>query len=467
MNNKETVPLNYHGENNRKPIYKSGDNLTYDEKLQMKKVYQNSNCHNQSIGRNDNMETTNWAFQLISVDNKIVCVGGVNLTTKELGYDCTHKDYVGKGIYKYMCNERINNIKDFHGVETFYLFTEHEYLIKTHLNSGLVMLDQKSTSGNFTCRYTKQIYEGMTDNYYIFRTVISDSYKMNLVSYKHTYSNCSGMYIGNGNIITAGHCYKDTFKERLMEVHEITFGLNNANKKLDIPTDLQESIYKYNEERDKRAQWKDIAIIKLPPKLLDKIKDLQLEIIPILINPEDTPPLTAIDNNKLNNLRLFGSTQNSLERQVEINKNIFIENHEDSNFLKQLTNIGVNALTHLAFDINLKNSDVITEYKKRWTCLTQETTATGGDSGGPLFFFDENRNIPIFIGDLLGISPDLCDGTTTRNSDRYGKGPVIVNAAYFINWIKKYSDKLFIYNYNTKNISIYLTLKEIIINCNQ
>jgi len=457
------IPLKYQIGGNKKSIYKSGNNLTSEEIIQIKAVYQNSDCQNQSIVWRSDMDTNNWQFQLISYD-KIACVGGVKLDTKELGYDCTHKDYQRYGLYKDMCNERMKNIQIFHYGETFYLFTKHKYLIKTHLNSGLVLLDQKSTPETFTCRYTNQTYSGMTNNYYIFRTVIPGSYKMNLVSYKHTYGNCSGMYIGNGNIITAGHCYKEKFNETSMNINEITFGWQTANNHtLNIPTGNSGSIYNYNDDSDINNQWKDISIIKLPQILLNKIKDLQLETIPILINPEKTPPLSGSDTNKLNKLSLFGRTADSLEREVEINKNMFIEDN------KHLTLIGQNALMQNAFDIKLVNSNIITEYKKRFTCLTQKTKSMGGDSGGSLFFFDENRNIPIYIGDLLGLSPDLCDSKTTTNTNpRFGYGPVVINSAYFINWIEKYSDKLFIYDYVTKNISIYENpLKRIIINCNQ
>lgn len=464
-----TIPLKYQIGGNKKSIYKSGDNLTSEEIRQIKAVYQNSNCQNQSITWRSNMDTNNWEFQLILVDDKIVCVGGVKLDTKELGHDCTHIDYTGKGLYKDMCNERIKNIKNFHNGKTFYLFTEWEYLINTHLNSGLVLLDQKSTPGTFTCRYTNQKYSAMTDNYYIFRTVTPSSYKMNLVSYNHTYGNCSGMYIGNGNIITAGHCYKEKFNEIRMNINEITFGWQTANKTLNISHNLNGSIYKYNNERDINNQWKDISIIKLPQILLNKIKDLQLETIPILINPEKTPPTSSTDASKLKKLTLFGRTADSLEREVEINKNMFIEDNSDTNFLKHLTLNRETALTLNAFDIKLENSNIITEYKKRFTCLTQRTKSMGGDSGGPLFFFEENKNIPIYIGDLLGLSSDLCDSKTTTNTNpRFGYGPVVINSAYFINWIEQYSDKLFIYDYVTKNISIYENpLKRIIINCNQ
>ena len=168
-------------------------------------------------------------------------------------------------------------------------------------------------------------------------------------------------------------------------------------------------------------------------------------------------------------MSLFGR---SFEREVEINKNIFIEDSSDTKFLNQLPNIERHALRENAFDINLDNSNIITEYKKRFTCLTKQTKSMGGDSGGPLFFFEKNKNIPIYIGDLLGLSGDLCDSRTTTDSHpRFGYGPVIINSAYFINWIEQYSDKLFIYDYVTKNISIYENplkrILKIIINCNQ
>lgn len=191
------------------------------------------------------MITDNWEFQLVLVDDVIACVGGVKVQDKELCYDCTHKDYT-KDLYGIMCKQRMINLKINHLDKSFYLFTEHEYLIKTHLNSGLVLLDQKSTLETFTCRYTKQEYSDMTNNYYIFRTVISDSYKSNLIRYISNYGTCSGIYIGDGVIITAGHCWKDLFgKDELdnPKISIIKFGMRTIY----IPPDLQGSIYKYYE----------------------------------------------------------------------------------------------------------------------------------------------------------------------------------------------------------------------------
>ena len=149
---------------------------------------------------------------------------------------------------------------------------------------------------------------------------------------------------------------------------------------------------------------------------------------------------------------------------------MFILDNTHDDFLKKLVLIGENSLYNNSYEISLANSDIITEYKKRFTCIDKNTRSDGGDSGGPLFFL--NNNIPIFIGGLLGLSPDICDSkATTNDNPRYGYGPVIINSAYFINWIEQFSDKLFIYDYVTKNISIYENplkrILKIIINCNQ
>ena len=163
------------------------------------------------------------------------------------------------------------------------------------------------------------------------------------------------------------------------------------------------------------------------------------------------PPINHTDTDTLNKLSLFGSEYG--EDEVKINKNMFIIDERTPGFTKHLSSMKQNALLNYSYEISLDNSNIITEHKKRFTCVDKLTKSDKGDSGGPLFFFNDDR--PIFIGGLLGISPDICDGKTDDTNAKFGYGPVIINSSYYLNWINQYFDNLYIFDYATKNISIY------------
>ena len=368
---------------------------------------------------------------------KIIGVAGINLTDKELGYDAIfHSDeekisrpisdgYIGflrKGYYRQLCAERVKNVQIKHPTQSFFLFTKHTRLLKTHIDSGLELLDimpprvpSRGPTGTFKCNYSKNVYERIDGNDYALRLLCDrhkpdngDANKNNFPNFvqipyenrDHQPGLCSGMYIGNGIIITAAHCLKPNGNENLPNevVAKVILDPYGPRKK-----EIQ-GRYHYYPGRTFQDTWKDIAVIRINK---NHISDLQLAKIPILADPVNLPPQTHLDpDNEIPDLFMYGYPGGGV-RQITVNKNA----------LNPILMTMATLLAHLPgiYDFgNLpigypnnaqgKINFVRDEFKKRFTCTN--LPAVEGDSGGPLYL--KKKNNKILIGSVLGAGGGIC-----------------------------------------------------------
>lgn len=94
---------------------------------------------------------------------------------------------------------------------------------------------------------------------------------------------CSGIYISPGIILTAGHCFKDSFKETEITITSLKF--SNTNEELSID-DIK---FNYFTKRDVDNVWHDISVITFNNKYKNRDiinKDTHKQI-KIKVDPEN------------------------------------------------------------------------------------------------------------------------------------------------------------------------------------
>ena len=411
-------------------IYKDGLNPLFQEEIDQIKVVYNSNPDGSIRWIGDMADLTKWNFQLLKIringdsqgSEKIIGVVGINLEDRELGYDAIfHSDeekidsdisagyigFLGKGYYRQLCAERVKNVQMKHSTKSFFLFTEHTRLLKTHIDSGLELLDVMPPAGDgtFTCRYSHKMYTRIDGTDYALRLLCNDHKPDNGDANKNKFPNfvridnpglCSGLYIGNGIIITAAHCLKESGNE--VGPNEIT-----ATVTIDPHGSIKQVTgrYHYYPYRTSNSTWKDISVI-----VIDKnaIADMQLAKIPILDDPINLPPMHHMDDTLIPDLFMYGFPGGGV-RDVTLSKNALNAYSGGSpvqTILREITEVDryeIGIYPNWQDAVRVRGTPpegyapteegklnfVRHEYKKRFTCTNDQTRAIPGDSGGPLF----------------------------------------------------------------------------------
>lgn len=468
--------------------------LSFNDIDQIKVVY-NSNPDTSIRWRDDMADATKWNFQLLKIrhnddpqgSEKIIGVAGVNLTDKELGYDAIfHSDeengniprssgyigFLGKGYYRQLCAERVKNVQAKHPTESFFLFTQHTRLLKIHIDSGLELLDvmPPGDDGTFTCRYSRHVYTRIDGTDYALRLLCNNHKPDNGNGNANKFPNfvridkpgmCSGLYIGNGIIITAAHCLKEGGGEAGPNEIDAMVMLDPYNARIRV-----RGRYHYYPYRNANSTWKDIAVI-----VIDKnaIADMQLAKIHILDDPVNLPPMHHMDDTQIPNLFMYGFPGGGV-RDVTLSKNALSEYIVSSPvqfILREIKRINMyeigkypDAPNGLPEGYGNRYKDLLNfvryEYKKRFTCTNDQTLAIPGDSGGPLFF--KNNSNKIMISSVIGNFGETCP-LTHRDGQNYGVS--FVNTSFFKDWIlskiinpDSKGNEFFIYNLGSQKTRI-------------
>ena len=272
------------------------------------------------------MLNDDYIFILLYCDSKICGQCGIDIINCEYRDDFILPKYRERGLYKLLLNNRVNysESEEFirkYGDKIYYLFTEfskpyrNSKKIKTHLNSGLTLLD-KPINTKFKSKFNDQTYS-LDGLYLAFRTSIGDL-EDNYVTYEFNVNfRCCGIYLGNGKILTANHC-KGMIEHNYINITTINIG-ENCYK-----IQLSDRIKFENLGMDE--DYKDYAILTIPDKLVkdgDKYHenlDLELQRVFICLDQNMLPDGT-------NNYYIQGSR---------------LPNCEYDNFKKELVKIPLN-----------------------------------------------------------------------------------------------------------------------------
>ena len=208
----------------------------------------------------------------------------------EIGGDLVMPEYRKLGFYKNITKIFIDVVRCIYPTDIIYLFTKHKYVIKTHLDSGLIMLDAQYTD-TFTSIHTKKIYRNLHGYHYVFRTpgTLGHNILDNCLSEGIT---CQSIYIGDGLFMTARHCCcddeyaKETGTKKWSNDQNYRFLKNDQTN-----IKLKQQIHRTWPEIEDLEAYLDVnfAIVSDnndKTKLDTYIKKFQIEKVMIYENPE-------------------------------------------------------------------------------------------------------------------------------------------------------------------------------------
>jgi hypothetical protein len=178
------------------PLIFNATNPTGDILTKLKSIY--------SKNRWVSSYSSSTYIYIMNTNDDIISVVSINNNTNELRDDTTDPLYRRLGLYKILCNERVKYVTKNFNLNTIYnLYTEHDYLMPTHCNSGLYLASN-----------TKQRVPRDSDPtlYWHFTTFMTDENILNRIHEEHIIDSiihirdCVATSIGNNNIISAMHC---------------------------------------------------------------------------------------------------------------------------------------------------------------------------------------------------------------------------------------------------------------------
>jgi hypothetical protein len=442
----------------------NGASLSENQITQIKNVY-SSNSETKSWWQVGRMKKKDYTFSVIKANNIIIGVAGIDFNDLELRDDAVHNNYQGKGYYKQLLVHTNKWLLDHHKDKIFYLFTEktsdesyNQKKILNHLNAGLVLLENTTNKINtyksIANRKTYQHLGGI--DYLIFRT--PGSHGLNMITYNYTtnspryrsennkYSTCSGIYIGNGIIITADHCDKEKAEDVIAHEDRNLYTIKNVDVNF---VNMKKSTNKLNFHPNyKRTnlnglEFNDIAIIKISDDEINNINH-DLEIIPLLQ-----------DNNYINTLLLNDKHINFKSQMY--GRNIGIQNTvlDKINYIQFIDDFfadgAFSQLPKILFsgDKSREGDNIFDKVFKRLKnnlFCSINSNSKPGDSGGPHWLYNNNNQM-IYIGPT-GTKPYLyC--TTPKDS-------ISISPVYnYLDTIKEYKRPILIYNYE-QNKFIYM-----------
>ena len=275
-------------------------------------------------------------------------IGGrfLYFSTGEIGGDIVMNDYKKFGFYKNITKIFIDAVRCIYPDNIFYLFTKYKYLVKTHLDSGLIMLDHQYNN-KFISKYTKNEYHLGKDEMYVFRTPgkLGHSILDNCLSFNTT---CQAIYIGDGLFITARHCCCDDDENIYLKNSKEWTNPERYSfiKKNDISIRIKQQIHKTWPEFENINDHLDVnfAIVcdKSDKTTLEKhITDEQLEKVLIYENPETlgtvprpTPTYIHLYTSKMIGNRFFNNDSPIIFKEIHKSRVGLIGNDSDLSIIK-------------------------------------------------------------------------------------------------------------------------------------
>lgn len=424
-------------------VNKNGNELTEKEKTEIKNVYLSNGLQWWQDGK---MTKQNYTFSLYKINNTIVGVSGIDHDDLEIRDDSIHKDYQNRGFYKRLMKHTNNWLKINKPQGVYYLFTEKtgnpnndKIKILNHINSGLVLLDRTTErESTYTSNINKKTYYGLGDNdYIIFRT--SGHHQINFLTYTaRNGANCSGIYIGNGIILTADHCDREERDDWMYEpirVTRLNFPFKNLGGFNINVTGSSEFIRYPGRTFGGENFTNDFAIIKLSQ---DKVKDFNqdMEVIPLLQD----------------NISIHGKAKNDGRGNYPSNSDFsdfytYGINYRNRRVTKITNFLNDEILKHFR-DRNIPQNmrkdtpvNTINNYREKLNCvkITTGSDLSQGDSGGPHYHIKKETGQMVYIGPT---------GTKPFSYCKTHEEVVIASVYQHINFIK---DKNNILLYNLEN----------------
>ena len=380
---------------NSEIINKNGNQLLPNEKDEIEQVYTSNGLTWWNEGK---MTKQTYTFSLFKINNQIVGVSGIDHDDLEIRDDAVHKDYQKMGIYKRLMKHTNNWLKMNKSDKTYYLFTEktgndiiNREKILNHINSGLVLLD-RSTERKSTYKSGvngKEYYNLGDNDYFVFRT--PGNHKINFLNYQARGSGrCSGIYIGNGIILTADHCDReaeDDFRKTEISVNILTFPFKSDGVTIRVTS----KFIRYPRRTfGGENTTNDFAIIKLVKTEYDKFNQ-DMEVIPLLQD----------------NLNIHGEAIFVLGDYPSISdkRPYYTYGIRDSNIrhtkIKDFNVVGIEMeREHPHFSENMKGANMIetlNNFRSKLNCVrvTNGRPLDQGDSGGPHFHIKNETNATI------------------------------------------------------------------------
>jgi hypothetical protein len=308
-------------------------------------------------------------------------------------------------------------------------------------------------------------------------------------------NDCTGIYIGNGIILTAAHCgYQPDERNDRKITKIITFPYCDQISKKKYTGN-----FFVNDKYNSNCPWCDFALIKLTSEISEIEKCIKK--VHILENPEDIP---FSDYETELTLYHWGQTSKIIYELIpgkNIDSTIYkwcpekpygkkpsrsiiediIYRHGPLGKRNQLNihldifnDISKENKYELPVDNEIFYGPLNDDLKHKWTAvkniLTLELRKTTtpiaigsiirtspGDSGGPLYFLKDEKII--LIGVLMGTGGGFANTVTTgTGANSVTEGAIFSNAGFYLDFIKKY--------YNDVNTYTYPNLIHIIRRCN-
>ena len=409
---------------NSEIINKNGDRLLPNEKNEIERVYTSNGLR---WWQEEKMTKSTYTFSLFRINSQIVGVSGIDHDDLEIRDDAVHKDYQNMGIYKRLMKHTNNWLKQNRNGTTYYLFTEKTHntgkdreKILNHINSGLVLLDRTTERhSTYTSGINRKTYYSLGDNdYFVFRT--PGNHNINFLNYRaRGDGKCSGIYIGNGIILTADHCDRDDEVDFTPTVTAISVKYLNFPFKPDIVTvEVTSTFIRYPDRTAGGENFtNDFAIIKLDPSEANKFNQ-DMEVIPLLQDNLNIHGVAIFDNGDYPSISETRDYNSYGQNDTNIRQTKII----DFNDVK----IGVEEV-HLSD--NLKGADMtetLNNFRSKLNCVrvTDGRPLDQGDSGGPHFHIKNDTNQIVYLGPTGAKPYPYCHGDPTSGPD------VVISAVY-------------------------------------
>lgn len=395
LRNFENLCLNL----NTQIINKNGNQLTDIELAQIMDIY-----FSNQLEWLDRMTKQNYTFSLFKIDDRIVGVSGIDHDDLQIRDNSVHIEFQNMGIYQRLMKHTSDWLKRNKQGIAYYLFIEkidnNRETILNHINLGFVLLDRSTQSEpTYTSDINRKTYTSLGGkDYLVFRT--PGHHNINFLKYSARGGRCSGIYIGNGIILTADHCDRydlPDFNSARIDVNQLIFPFFKPRT---VPNyfNVRSQFFRYpNRTSSGENITNDFAIIKLSNVEANKFNK-DMEVIPLLqdnltIHGEVLSP-DNIDSQSQNlNYSTYGINSDNI-RTTKIN-------HFDNRKIKRYYDRHATKPTLPENMIGDSFPNTLNNFRKKINCVKVvdgDVQLEPGDSGGPHYHIKESTGQIFYIG---------------------------------------------------------------------